>query len=308
MKSELQLALSQTDFDELTQALKCAFDDHLQWLSDLNYSMICAPETLFTFCNCDKPHYLCNFGKWYYSVDNIDICENIDFINLGVRHKKLHLVVCNLIKEFNEHGKPAQNTYLEFKKIEELFLKEIKSFLHSNLAAFRNTDHLTQLPNRYALEMFLHRELSRMQREPYQSCIAMLDLDFFKSINDEYGHSTGDEVLKKFADLLSLNIRNFDFVARYGGEEFIIYFPDIDCQTTYDIAEKLRNLIQHEPFVTSEKHVINITCSFGIASFCESKTIKTSIAEADKALYQAKNTGRNKVIINKQQSPCCVNH
>jgi diguanylate cyclase (GGDEF)-like protein len=308
VKPELQLALSQTDFDKLTQALKRAFDDHLQWLSDLNYAMVCDHQNLSSFCCCDKPHYLCNFGRWYYSVDNIDICEHIDFINLGIRHKKLHLVVCNLINEFNEHGKPAKSTYLEFKQIEELFLKEIKSFLHSNLAAFRNTDHLTQLPNRHALEMFLERELSRLQRKSYQSCIAMLDIDFFKSINDKYGHSTGDEILKKFADLLTLNIRNFDFVARYGGEEFIIYFPDIDCQTTYMITEKLRKLIQHELFVTSENHVINITCSFGIASFNEGKTIKTSITDADKALYQAKNTGRNKVIINKQPTPCSVNH
>ncbi len=300
MKSELQLTLSQKEFDKLTQDLKLAFDHHLQWLSDLNYTMVCQPENLFKFCNCDEPHLQCKFGQWYYNVDNIDICEHVDFINLGKKHRDLHLIVCTLIKEFANNSKPSKNTYLEFKQIEELFLEEIKDFLHSNLAAFNNADHLTELPNRHALDIILKQEHSRMKRKVYQSSIAILDVDHFKQINDKYGHNIGDDVLKKLACLLSTNIRNCDFVARYGGEEFIIYFPNINCETAFTITEKLRHLIQQETIEVAMNNSINLTCSFGIASFNEFKSIKQSISDADSALYQAKESGRNKVVIHQQ--------
>jgi diguanylate cyclase (GGDEF)-like protein len=297
MKNELQLSLSQKEFDNLTQALKLAFDNHLQWLSDLNFSMVCEPENLTQFCYCEKPYHTCKFGQWYYSVDNVDIREHIDFINLGKKHKKLHLIVCSLVKEFHENNKPSKTTYLEFKKIEELFLEEFKSFLHSNLSAFNNEDHLTELPNRHALDTILKQEYSQMKRKSYHSSIAILDIDFFKLVNDKYGHNIGDEVLKKFAQLLTTHVRSCDFVARYGGEEFIIYFPNIDCKTAFDIAEKLRELIYQNPIKVSGNKLISLTCSFGIASFNENKPIKQSIADADQALYQAKNSGRNNVVI-----------
>lgn len=297
VKTELQLKLNKKDFKELTQALKLAFDNHLQWLSDLSYAMICQPEKLIEFCCCNKPYHHCNFGKWYYSVNNSDINSHIDFINLGKMHKALHLSVCTLIKEFSEHSKPSKTAYLEFKNIEELFLKEIKSFLHNNLEACVNTDHLTELPNRHALDIILKQEFYRIKRKQYQSSIAMLDIDFFKVINDKYGHSVGDIVLQKLSNLLASNIRNCDFVARYGGEEFIIYFPEIDCDKTFEIAEKLRRLIHQEPIEVSSNKFISLTCSFGIAAFNQSKSIKDSIADADRALYQAKESGRNKVVI-----------
>lgn len=301
MKTELQRTLCQKDFDELTQALKMAFDNHLQWLSDFNFAMVCQPDKLPEFCCNKKPHRLCKFGLWYYNVINPAILTNIDFINLGKKHKNLHYATCKLVEEFRDLGRPNKTTYLEFKQLEELFLDEIKSFLYTNLVAFRDTDHLTELPNRHALDIFLKQEYNRIKREKKQSSIAMLDLDNFKLINDQYGHSIGDEVLKTFSDLLSSNIRNCDFVARYGGEEFIIYFANINCKATYTIAEKLRNLIQQKHIQIDDDRFITLTCSFGIASFNISKTIKDAIADADKALYQAKNTGRNNVKINTQE-------
>lgn len=300
MKTELQIILSPKDFDEFTQALKIAFDNHLQWLSDFNFSMVCQPEKLPDFCCGNKPHHLCKFGLWYYNLNNPAIINHIDFINLGKKHKNLHYATCNLVKEFCAHGRPCKPTYPEFKQIEEIFLEEIKNFLHTNLAAFRNTDHLTELPNKRGLDIFLEQEINRIQREKSQSSIAMLDLDNFKLINDQYGHSVGDKVLKTFADLLTLHIRNCDFAARYGGEEFLIYFANTDCNATFTIAEKLRMLIHQNPIVITENESIKLTCSFGIASFNSSKTIKQSIADADKALYQAKNNGRNTTVINEQ--------
>lgn len=297
METELQLTLKKKDFEGLTQALKLAFDNHLQWLSDLNYAMICQPEQLIQFCCNDEPHRHCKFGQWYYSVENSALITHSNFINLGKTHKSLHLSVCNLVDEFSDHGKPSKTAYLAFKQIEERFLNDIKTFLHNNIEAGLNTDHLTELPNRHALDTFLKQELNRVKRKKYQSSIAMLDIDYFKAINDKYGHSVGDTVLQKFSTLLASNIRNCDFVARYGGEEFIIYFPETDCDHTFKIAEKLRNLIHQQTIEVANNQFVSLTCSFGIAAFNEKKSIKESIADADSALYQAKESGRNKIVI-----------
>lgn len=301
MKKELQLTLSQKDFDKLTQALKIAFDYHLQWLSDLSFAMICQPETLPEFCCFDNPYDHCKFGQWYNSIDNSNITEHVDFINLDKKHKQLHVSVCTLVNEFSENQKITKESYLAFKQIEELFLKALQTCLHNNLEACVNTDHLTELPNRHALDLILKQEHDLIKRKQYQSSIAILDIDYFKVINDQYGHSVGDKVLNKFANLLTSNVRSCDFVARYGGEEFIIYFPEIDCQTAYTIAEKLRNLIHQAPILTSDSAPISLTCSFGIAAFHEKISIEESIANADEALYKAKETGRNKIVISQQK-------
>lgn len=298
METELQLTLKKKDFENLTESLKLAFDHHLQWLSDLNFAMICQPEQLIHFCKSAEPHRDCKFGQWYYSVENSALLNHSSFINLGKTHKTLHLSVCNLIDEFTEFGKPKQTTYLDFKRIEELFLNDIKRFLHNNIEAGVNTDHLTELPNRHALDIFLKQELKRIKRQNYHSSIAMLDIDYFKAINDKHGHSVGDAVLQKFSNLLATNIRDCDFLARYGGEEFIIYFSETDCTDSFEVAEKLRNLIQQQTIAVANNQFISLTCSFGIAEFNENKSIKESIADADKALYQAKESGRNKIVIN----------
>ena len=122
-----------------------------------------------------------------------------------------------------------------------------------------------------------------------------MDIDHFKSINDQYGHHFGDEVLQRVAHLLSTQTRNTDIVARYGGEEFIIALPDTSLTVAHDIAERCRIIIQNEILETLEHKNIQFTASFGVAISIYESNISKVIHLADQALYHAKLHGRNQV-------------
>jgi len=121
----------------------------------------------------------------------------------------------------------------------------------------------------------------------------MFDIDFFKHINDSFGHGVGDKVLKAIAKVVSENIRNTDIFARYGGEEFVIIAPETTKEDAKILAEKLRSLIRNLHF----EEGINVTCSFVVASLEKPDTKETLLKRADDALYEAKKTDRNKVVV-----------
>ncbi|HET8708110.1 MAG TPA: GGDEF domain-containing protein, partial [Pseudomonadales bacterium] len=156
-------------------------------------------------------------------------------------------------------------------------------------------DALTQLPNRQALNDYLDKEFARWQRYKNPLSLVILDVDHFKKINDNYGHLAGDKVLKIVARELAKRIRSADFIARYGGEEFVIIMPETKEDDAVLAVDKAREHLSGVPFHFKEKRVA-VTASFGVTQFREGDTIEAAIARADKALYQAKHEGRNKVV------------
>ena len=131
----------------------------------------------------------------------------------------------------------------------------------------------------------------------------MMDIDFFKKVNDTYGHQAGSHVLSEIGRLIKDNLRDVDLSARYGGEEFIAYLLEATRQQAFTIADRWRLVIENNVFVFDDTH-IKITISIGIAHFPEDgDSIKELVAKADKALYQSKNTGRNKVCLSSHENP-----
>lgn len=157
-------------------------------------------------------------------------------------------------------------------------------------------DKLTGLPNREGYEQRLHQEQLRIQR--YQNPLTLLvcDIDFFKRINDNYGHQAGDKVLQLVAKAFQKHIRDVDFVARFGGEEFIILMPETTSEQAFNAAEKLREVIAGAPF-SFKKEPVQITMSIGISQFGKNEMESSVFERADKALYQAKENGRNQCVI-----------
>ena len=152
-------------------------------------------------------------------------------------------------------------------------------------------DPLTGLANRRALEEILPRAVAFARRWQHPLSVVMADLDFFKGVNDRYGHLTGDQVLVSFSQLLKSSCRVEDIVARFGGEEFVLLLPNTSLQQAASLAERLR-------VNTTEATMpipVSITCSFGVTCFQADDTEDTLIARADRALYQAKAAGRNRV-------------
>lgn len=156
-----------------------------------------------------------------------------------------------------------------------------------------NIDHLTGLPNRRAFEKSLNmaNKLSGMQGAGFG--LILLDIDHFKSVNDTYGHPTGDAVLRQFSEIVRKAVRNHDMAARYGGEEFAVITPAF--RIAFDIGERIRKSVENEPFLISNGKTINLTCSYGCVTYPEeANTVSQLVELADKALYDAKTNGRNR--------------
>lgn len=157
-------------------------------------------------------------------------------------------------------------------------------------------DALTGLYNRISLSQRLNDEIHRATRYNHLLSAFMIDIDHFKSINDTYGHQTGDMILHNFARLLEISIRSTDYAARYGGEEFVIILPETPLLKAEELAERLRSKIDEHTFTIESDKDINLTASIGIATFPEhAQTSQDLIEVADSAMYAAKKAGRNQV-------------
>lgn len=154
------------------------------------------------------------------------------------------------------------------------------------------TDPLTGIANRRHLDEQLVKELSRHQRYDQSLAVIMTDIDWFKRINDTYGHAAGDQVLRAFANQLRDNIRASDFLARYGGEEFVLLLPNTTEKDAITLAERLREAARH---IHLENHDLSITASFGVIIARPTETMTEALARVDQAMYLSKTQGRDRV-------------
>jgi diguanylate cyclase len=155
-------------------------------------------------------------------------------------------------------------------------------------------DPLTSLPNRAAWSERLEHEVRHWQQHGNTLLLAMLDLDHFKRINDNYGHLAGDKVLKIIASVLRKRLRGTDFIARFGGEEFVMLMPGTSLATGAKLLETLRAAIESCPFHFKGERV-TITLSVGFTACKTAEHSDQALKRADQALYRAKNAGRNRV-------------
>ena len=157
-------------------------------------------------------------------------------------------------------------------------------------------DPLTGLWNRLASIEAMRRELSRSQRQKESLSVVMADLDHFKSVNDNYGHLSGDVVLRETAGRIAANVRAYDTVGRYGGEEFLLVLPESDLDQALHQAERIREDFEKNPFDLPEAQV-PVTVSLGVASLAVKGAVEPDslVWAADQALYRAKQGGRNRV-------------
>jgi diguanylate cyclase (GGDEF)-like protein len=165
--------------------------------------------------------------------------------------------------------------------------------MNAKLSEMASTDELTNVPNRRAFEERLRLEIERSSRMGSPLAVIMADVDRFKLYNDEFGHVEGDTVLRIVAKVLKDNKREYDLVARYGGEEFVVIMPGAEAEDGIKIAERFRFEIENWPWTRKK-----VTASFGVAVFdLESDNTETLISQADAALYQSKESGRNQVTL-----------
>ncbi len=167
----------------------------------------------------------------------------------------------------------------------------------TNTLALAVTDELTGLYNRRYFDRHLSLMLEKAQQQDRDMAVMLIDMDFFKSVNDTHGHDTGDAVLREFADRLRRNIRGVDLACRFGGEEFVVLMPDTDWRQAQSVAERVRQAVAERGFAANLTRALALTVSVGLAlNEGDSDTPEIMLKRADVALYRAKREGRNRVV------------
>lgn len=179
------------------------------------------------------------------------------------------------------------------KRLEEIVYERTQDLVAKAqlLEVQANTDPLTSLFNRRKFSEVLELELSRFQRYKQAFCLINIDIDFFKQVNDTYGHNVGDKVIQQFSEIIQSSIRRSDSAARWGGEEFLLMIIESDIQGTLKVAENLSKAFNETHFDTVGK----VTASIGITEVSPGDNHEDIIRRSDQALYKAKDNGRNRI-------------
>lgn len=248
-------------------------------------------------------------------MNGLEVCEKIKanpelaeipIIFLTASHEQEHLIqafekgaVDYITKPFSTPELLARvRTHLELKHTREHLKKLLdkQAQLTKKLENLANTDPLTGVWNRRYFLNLCEREINRAYRYNRLFSLLILDLDHFKQINDVYGHAVGDEVLIAMTITVQNSIRKVDLLGRFGGEEFVVLLPETNLNMAVDVAEIIRNNLEKK-VILAEEIEVRVTVSIGVSTYqLEDQNIDVVLQRADKALYQAKNQGRNRVI------------
>ena len=235
-------------------------------------------------------------GRFHESVGRYaDVIERADSL------ESLAGVVREMVEESRTVQQLVQQTQArlqsEHAKASDLTQRVVELELElRRLADEVSTDPLTQIANRRGLLQAFEAERSRIERGAGALAIGLLDIDNFKRLNDELGHSAGDVALKSLAEVVSTTLRPTDHVARYGGEEFVVLLPQTPIDEGQQILTRLQRSLSGGLFMHENKQVL-VTFSAGVTSYREGERIEDALERADQALYEAKRTGKNKTCV-----------
>lgn len=275
---------------EMIFQLSSPLKNHMNYFMEFLQSLI--EEKDFS----NVTHNSCEFGIWLKSEGKEFIDEEIIYKNVKLLHKNFH----NLIDIANSYKK--NNFYKELffiiNETENIFLQVMNNFSYLNtklLSLEFSKDPLTGALTRRGFNKIIQKHFEIAELTGLPISVIITDIDFFKKINDTYGHLAGDEALKHFVKIIKKNLRKSDYVFRFGGEEFVILLPNTSLKEAVELAERIRKSLENTPLIYEGKE-IKITASFGVKEVKPDEPVDKIIKEADEKLYKAKESGRNKVI------------
>ncbi|MDH4312557.1 MAG: diguanylate cyclase [Gammaproteobacteria bacterium] len=277
------------------EQIEQAAHDHAHWHQILLRSIVCRLPADPNDLEHDA-HRRCRFGQWYYEQAPVELWEQPAFVAIEAEHRRLHQVAAQMLREVTTGVPVARDDYDDLVAGGERLHLELDSLRHSIAGSLRERDALTGAQSRVEMLPALRelRELAR--RNVQQCCIAFMDLDHLKEINDTHGHVAGDQVLAGLVRQVTEHLRPYDKVFRYGGDEFLISLPGADVETGQKVIGHVRKQIAEATFVASAGGpLITTTASFGLALLDPDSSVEESIDRADKALLVAKTAGRNRV-------------
>ena len=276
------------------EQLEQAGQDHASWQRSVARAIACRlppdPHDL-----ADDAHRECRFGQWYYLHPPVELRDHPAFAAMEAEHARMHRAAARLLRA-SVAGVPALPAdFDEYLGASERLTFELDSLRHQIQGFLRSRDALTGAHRRLDLLAELH-ELRELSRRGIQTCcIAFMDVDRFKAINDAFGHHVGDRVLAGAVEFVMGHLRPFDKIFRYGGDEFLISLPGTDLATGRVAIERMREGLAALTPVRIGDTPVRMTASFGIALLDRDLGVEESIERADGALLAAKAAGRNRV-------------
>lgn len=289
-----------TVMSEILEFMKDSMSDCVIIQEDKHAVGILTSKDVIKFIGDGKCSAMCVSEVMSYPVEMLSekasISEGLEY--LRTRHFK-RIVVTNdsgevvgivtqqdlISRTYLKWSQLMKDHYKQFEEITQILQQK-----NQHLTQLATKDALTEIHNRHMFAELFTQELSVIKRQEAKLSLMMIDMDYFKRINDTYGHNIGDYVLKKFVSLVASVIREADVFARWGGEEFVLLFRNTGCDEAYQIGEKIRTLIASQTF----EDVGRVTCSIGITEVTSEDSLVSAIERADNALYSAKNMGRNR--------------
>lgn len=256
----------QTVISQLDQAIY----SHDQWYKSLQRVLVAhvPPEQSDLMPDA---HQQCRFGKWYGSPHTEFIQKNPAFISLGDAHEKMHSSARHILQQTSSGLPVSVANWDQFANSLDRMRLEIQALRQEFSETIQNRDPLTEAQTRASLLTDLREQHTLVQRGKQACALAMLDLDHFKQINDQYGHAAGDVVLVSTVRSVKSQLRPYDRIYRYGGEEFIICMPSTTIDQAREVIERMRSTIADLRFEFGE---CQVTASFGVTVLKESQTVE----------------------------------
>jgi len=281
--------------DEVEAALLIlnkAISHHRIWFDNLHTSIVCGTPFSDDILH-DAAHKNCDFGKWYYG----DVCESVrtikEFSAVEPVHAYMHSHARDLAITSSQNGKISVDEYHAF-LTNQRHLIDLLTKLRDKLIEHEHCfDAVTGAVNRKSVSLLLEQTFENAKRYNQTYSIAMLDIDHFKKINDQYGHIAGDRVLKYICEFYRDSLRRSDCLGRYGGEEFLLILPETSQDATLELMNNARiNMLKQKTIIGETP--IDVTVSIGVSEVRpEDDSAWQAVERADEALYEAKESGRD---------------
>ena len=292
---EHDMALSRAELEEALEALDQAAVETQEWLARFHRSAVCKVRPEDTLV-ADDAAAETRFGQWYAERPADDaVLEQPAFAGLVATHRALYDHGAILARRaWKDDSVPAAE-YDAFVEKARAFDEQARRLSRAFRTALSDLDPLTGTHNRQSMERDLAREQNRVMRTGQPCSVALADVDHFKRVNDTWGHLTGDRVLAAVTNLLIDSLRPYDSIFRFGGEEFLLCLPDTGPEEARVILERVRRKVEALEMRADDGSRFQVTVSFGIAQMSPRRPVKEITERADRALYAAKEAGRNQV-------------
>ena len=290
----MAFTLERDVIQDLIEELEVIIAAHLAWFRQLN-------RTLLYGGTVNKPdldedaHLRSPFGQWYYSKEPHPLAESADYVMLGATQQAMHAAARLVLFEVLDQRRPSPELYDQCIDLALRLNTNLRRLQLEIIGELLSTDSLTGCASRRGMMVKLREEQARAERIQRPCCLCLMDFDHFKRVNDEFGHPTGDAVLRQGMRYVSTALRKYDTVFRYGGEEFLICLPGSPIKDAALVIERVREGLQQLHIRMPNGDTIHVTASFGLAEMHPRHDVEDAIANADMALLRAKEMGRNRV-------------